>query len=276
MRADLHIHTYYSDGLLSPAEIAETARKNGVQLIAVTDHDTMIGCRAGEFYCKNIGVKFVHGAEISAYEGDVKVHTLCYSPDENNTDFKAFMAELYENSLKRTEIIINKLNAEGVKLSFEEVSLERHDKNTPVHAMHISRAGFKKGYCKSAGDFFMTYLMYGKPAFCCDFRPTPEKTVEIISAAGGVASLAHPGRIDLGASDLKNLAARMKSCGLCGIEAVYSAHTVGETAYYKELARELNLEVTGGSDIHAEEGKRILGMPAFEPEAALLHKLKIC
>ena len=139
--------------------------------------------------------------------------------------------------------------------------------------MHIAGAGAKKGYASSPFAFFTKYLAYGRPAFSSVCRPSPEETAQIITAAGGICSLAHPARIDLSAEEKIALIKRMKVCGLCGIEAVYSGHTAKETAYYKEIANTFGLMVTGGSDTHAAEGNRQIGTPYFQPENALLQKL---
>lgn len=272
----MHVHTFYSDGLLSPEEAVLKAKANGVEILSVTDHDTAKSNSAVKSLCQKHGITAVDGIEISAYAGDIKVHTLCYNADKDDADFKAFLKELYDGSFKRAEDIIFKLDKCGVSLSMEEVLKQRTVKDTPVHGMHIARAGAKKGYANSPFAFYKKYMMNGCAAYSNVARPTPEKTVEIITAAGGFSSLAHPGRIDMSAEDIKSLIKRMKGSGLCGIEAVYSTHTPYETAYYKELAGELGLAVTGGSDTHFADGNRRIGTPHFTPDNSLLQRLKIC
>lgn len=273
MKADLHIHTHYSDGKLTPADVARLALRAGVEIISVTDHDTVCGTAEAEKQCAEAGIKFVRGIEVSAYYGDVKIHTLGYGMDLENTTFKSFLKALKDGSIKRTEDIIFKLNRAGVALTFEDAAAERYSAETPLHAMHIAGAGAKKGYASSPFAFFTKYLAYGRPAFSSVCRPSPEETAQIITAAGGICSLAHPARIDLSAEEKIALIKRMKVCGLCGIEAVYSGHTAKETAYYKEIANTFGLMVTGGSDTHTAEGNRQIGTPYFQPENALLQKL---
>lgn len=275
MRADLHIHSYYSDGLLSPEEIVKSAAANGVELIAVTDHDNMLVCEQASKACAERGIKFVEGIEVSAYSGDVKIHTLGYNIDKDCTDYKTFAKELYEGSRVRAEDIVFKLNKNGVRLSMEEVLNQQTVKNIPVHTMHIAYAAANKGYASSPFTFFEQYLAWGKCAFSNLCRPTPERAVEVIAACGGFSSLAHPARIDMSAEELKKLIARMKACGLGGIEAVYSAHTALETAYYKETASSFNLFVTGGSDTHFTGGKRKIGTPVFHADKSLAEKLGV-
>lgn len=273
MRADLHIHTYYSDGGLSPEKAVQLAKRNGVELLAITDHDTTESCNQVQKHCAEAGISFVRGIEVSAYQGDIKLHTLCYGFDPDNSDLKNFLNGLYQNSVKRTEDVIYKLNKCGINISIEQAAAERFSANTPIHSMHVARAGAKKGYAPNQFEFYKLYLMKGSPAFSKLFRPTPEQTIQVISACGGFCSLAHPGRIEMDGQEKITLIKRLKDCGLCGIEGVYSAHTAKETAYYKELAKELGLLVTGGSDTHYEISNKKIGTPFFEPSLELLQRL---
>ena len=277
MRADMHLHTFYSDGRLSPERVFEKAASSGLDFICITDHDCVCPIDRLERAKGKLPVTYVPSIEVSAYWNDVKIHTLCYNPDLENSDMKAFLEELKVGSYRRTEIILSKLKGCGINLTMKEVETEKAISDTPIHAMHISRAGAKKGYAENEFKFFTDYLMWGKPAFSTESRPTPERTAEIASSAGAVVSLAHPGRIDLDRNTLKQGIVRLQSCGLMGIEAIYTTHTDIETAYFKEIAKELNLFITGGSDTHYENDKRyIIGALQFNPDITLLQALKIC
>ncbi|MDE7452970.1 MAG: PHP domain-containing protein [Clostridia bacterium] len=276
MRADLHVHTYYSDGLISPEEVAAAASAEGLNLVAVTDHDCILAYPELSAACNKKGIKAVQGIEVSAYEGLVKIHTLGYNLDVKNPQFKEFSKRLYDGALIRAEDIVNKLNKNSVFITLDEVLNYRHSPLSPVHAMHVARACAKKGYCNgSAEAFFFNYLAWGKPAFSNLCRPTPEEAVEVITACGGFSSLAHPARISMERGELLSLIKRMASCGLGGIEAVYSAHTEMETAYYKETASNLRLLVTGGSDTHYFGGSRKIGSPEFYADGELAARLGI-
>lgn len=271
-RADLHIHTYYSDGRQSPADVVNAARQNGVQLIAITDHDTMLGCAEGAMQAKNFGLRSVRGVEVSAYAGDVKFHTLGYGMDEEK--FSVFLKTLRENSIRRTEDILFKLHAAGVRLTVEDAAAERFSEDAPIHGMHIARAGVKKGYAPTPFAFFGEYLALGKVGFSCVGRPSPEDTCGAIASSGGFSVVAHPGRIGMETSDLEKLLVRLKGCGLGGIEVYYTTHTDIQTAYYKRLAEKLSLEPTGGSDTHYAGGRNVIGIPAFFAGGTLLQRLK--
>lgn len=273
MKADMHLHTVYSDGLVTAKDLIESAKEHGVELISVTDHDTMLASDGAEERARDNDLRYVRGMEVSAYAGDKKLHTLCYNPDESNPDFKAFLNELRLGAEERTEQILHSLKKCGVNIPPESVEEERFCKDAPFHVMHIARAGAKAGYAGNPFEFFQKYLAYGKAGFCLARRPSPERAVEIISDAGGIASVAHPARVEMNSCDLKKLLLRLKDCGLKGIEAEYFSHTYSEKAYYKELAKELDLFVTGGSDTHFFGGTRYVGAQDFEPDKALLQAL---
>lgn len=275
LRADLHIHTYYSDGLMPPAEVVSEASKKGLNALAVTDHDCMLACTEISELCKQKGIRAISGIEVSAYENGVKIHTLGYNLNAESADFRQFCKRLYDGSIKRTEDILYKLDKLGVRLTMDDVLKQRKSPLSPVHAMYIARAGAEKGYTNTPFSFYNEYLAFGKPAFSGLCRPTPEEAVEVINASGGFASLAHPARIELDKDELLRLIKKLKACGLCGIEGVYSTHTVNETAYYKETAKAFNLVVTGGSDTHVKGGRKEIGTPAFFIDEALADKLGI-
>ena len=272
----MHMHTHYSDGALPPEEIVKAAKKNGVDFIAVTDHDCTLGFGETASACSKEGIKTVIGIEVSAYEGDVKIHTLGYGMDVNNPEFIQFEKKLYEGSFTRTEDIVYKLNKNGVKITLEEIANRRASKMSPIHTMHVAFACAEKGYCGgNPFKFIPEYLDWGKCAYSNVCRPSPEETVRIIADCGGFSSVAHPGRIDMAKDELTALVRKLKSCGLGGIEAVYTTHTVTETAYYKEMAKAFSLIVTGGSDTHYIGGKYDIGTPEYYLDEALAKKFAI-
>lgn len=273
IRADLHIHTYYSDGTQSPADAVNAARAAGLKLMAVTDHDNMNACAEARTLALPYGITVLDGIEISAYEG-YKVHILGYNVNKDCAAYRAFFQRLYDGAEERLEEILAKLKKRGISLSREEVYAQRKSASSPVHVMHVARAGALKGLAVSPSDFYLSYLNMGKCAYSGIGRPTPERAVEVIGECGGVSSLAHPGRIALDKPERLELIDRLKSCGLNGIEAVYSGHTVSDTAYFKEIAERKNLLVTGGSDTHATTGNRRVGDPEFYPSERLLSALK--
>lgn len=271
----MHIHTYFSDGLQSPDDVAAIARNNGVELVSVTDHDTMLAYPSVISACEKRGVKIVRGIEVSAYYKGVRLHTLGYNLNPEHPVFSRFLNELKEGSLVRADDIISKLNKNGVHITMDDVLKFKKSENAPVHAMYIARAGAAKGYCTSPFAFHKNYLSRGSCAYSELCRPSPEHAVEVICACGGFAAVAHPGRIELEKQEVITLIKRLADLGLKGIEAVYSTHTQLQTAYYKEMAREYGLTVTGGSDTHFKDGSKSIGTPVFDCGKELCEKLGI-
>lgn len=274
-RADLHLHTQYSDGLYTPEELIDRAKKANLEVIALTDHDTIEGVEKVRVLGEKENIKVIAGSEISAYDGDVKIHTLGYGIDITNKDFLQFTKYLLDCSVKRTEDIVYKLNKAGYKITMEEVDKERFSKNTPMHVMHVAFACAKKGYAKNENAMFSNMLSYGKVAFSNICRPTPEEGIEGILLGGGIPVIAHPGRIDRDGAWILALIKRLIPFGLQGIECVYSGHTISQTAYYKGLAKELNLIITGGSDSHCDSYGGKVGTPVFFIDDVLAKKFKI-
>lgn len=274
MKADLHIHTVYSDGAYTPEEIARRAREAGLDLISMTDHDSMEGVDEKRALAEKYGLKFVSGWEVSAYAGTRKVHVLGYRCTAGEA-YRAFTEARKRGAIVRAQDIIHKANAYfGFDVTLEEVEKAHLKKDTPLHTIHIVNA-----YAKRLGeDGLKTYRNYfseGRPAFSILCRPAPEDAIDVIHASGGIAVLAHPGLISGEAEERNRLIDSLVEHGLDGIECFHTSHTAKETEYFKAYARERNLLETGGSDFHKDGTERILGHPAFTPSERLLAALDI-
>lgn len=271
MRADLHLHSYYSDGKYPPEELARRAFIAGVKLFSVTDHDSMSGNGEKLAAANKYALTYVPGWEISAYEEE-KVHILGYGCECNGA-YEAFLQARREGAVVRARDMWKKANAYfGLAVPFEEVEAEHAKKEAPLHGMHVVRA-FAKRLCVSEQNLFRSCFSYGKVAYSALCRPLPEEAIEIIHETGGIASLAHPGRLMMSGSEKFDLFKRLVAYGLDGIECVYTTHTLSETEEYRDYARSRGLLVTGGSDFHAEGGSATVGQPVFEADETLLAAL---
>lgn len=274
-RADLHMHTFYSDGGFSPEYVAKRSKELLQDVVAICDHDTVEGFEKFKKACDAEGICAVTGIEVSAYIGITKIHTLGLGMDIGEPKFKLFLQELKENSYLRTKEVLKNLTEVGVKIPFEKVLDECVSSAVPIHTVYIARAGAKILNIQMR-EFFKNYLSYKKAGYCQNFRPSPESAAKIISYCGGVASLAHPARIRFtDGEDINSLIKRLKPFGLSGIEGVYTTHTDIQTAYYKELAAKNNLYVTGGSDFHFEGEGEDIGNTNFIMDSSLAEKLRI-
>ena len=271
MRADLHMHSTYSDGLCSPDELCSLAQSRGLGLLSITDHDTMNGEDVKRAAAEKYGLKYVSGWEVSSYAGDKKIHVLGYGCQRNDA-YVEFMEARKRMAYLRAEDRIQKMQALGIPITMEHVTSFRADPTTPVHTMHVARA-LAMFVNAAPSEVYREYLVRGKAAYSDIGRPTPEEAIDCIHAAGGFAVIAHPGRIRSEKSEKENLIRSLVDYGVDGIEAVYTTHTEEETAWYKTLAKKYNLLITGGSDTHEEDGVRFVGNPVFFADERLLERI---
>ncbi len=277
MLADLHVHSVYSDGKYTPDELCRRAKARGLSLLSITDHDTLAGEEDKRAAAQKYGLEYVTGWEISAYLEGEKMHILGYGCALNEA-YERFMQERKTTALLRAEDSVRKLREQGIDLTVDDVLLERIAQTSPVHSMHVARALGKKLGVRE-GEAYDRYLAVGRYAHSTIGRPTPKQAIDCIHACGGVASIAHPGRIALPFSAREEMLERVIAMGADGIESVYTTHTEEETAYFNALARAHGILVTGGSDTHYEADEREgdvhrVGLPAFTPSKALLDKIR--
>ena len=273
MRADFHVHSVYSDGIYTPDEVCKRAKFAGVEVISITDHDTMNGLEEKRAAAKKYGLTYVDGWEISAYENEERIHVLGYGCERNEV-YHAFMQARIDAGYARACERVEKLNALGIPVRIEDVLACQADEGSPLHTMHVARATAKY-VGLSAGETYAKYLNTGKAADSSIGRPTPCQAIDCIRACGGVAFLAHPGRIRFSEEKKEALIASLKEYGLHGIECHYSTHTPLQTKTYLGYAKKYDLLVSGGSDTHWEEGtSRSIGSPVFYAGEELLELMK--
>ena len=259
MRADLHLHSTYSDGKNTPDTICSLAKARGLSLLSITDHDTLMGLEDKRLAAKKHGLHYLSGWEISAYEGEEKIHILGYGC-QTGEEYERFTLKRKQASFARVEESVRKCNEAGIGITVDEVLAMRLQKEAPAHTMHIARA-LQKYVGGTDGEVYENYLARGKLANSNIGRPTPKEAIDVIHALGGKAVLAHPGRIHT--LDTVLLIDDLVAKGLDGIEAFYTTHTDSETARFQEIARGHGLIVTGGSDTHVEDNTHAVGTPNF-------------
>jgi len=247
-RIDLHLHTTHSDGSFSPTEVLRLAHMAGVTALAITDHDIVSGIPEAITAGAELGIEIIPGVEISSRVGNSELHILGYCLRWQDPELNRRMADLRESRHNRNPQIIERLRALGLDVTYEEVrALAGTDS---VGRPHIARLLMDKQYVTSAKDAFDRYLSEGCPAYVARELPTPADAVSWIRAAGGVAVLAHPTWAKVSGEGLNTLLTTLKGDGLGGIEVHYSTHTKRQTTEYLDLAKRLDLLVTGGSDFH--------------------------
>ena len=247
-RIDLHLHTTHSDGSLSPAEVLRLAHKAGVTALAITDHDIVSGIPEALVVGAELGIEIISGVEISSRVGNSELHILGYCIRWQDPELIERLAALRESRHRRNPQIIEHLRSLGLEVTYEEVrTLAGTD---AIGRPHIARLLMNKHYATSAKDAFDRYLAEGRPAYVARELPVPADAIGWIRAAGGVAVLAHPNWANVSGEGLNSLLTTLKADGLSGIEVHYSTHTKRQTKDYLDLAKRLDLLVTGGSDFH--------------------------
>lgn len=247
-RIDLHLHTTHSDGSVIPAEVLALAKKAGVTALAITDHDIVDGIPEAIAVGAQLDIEIIPGVEVSSLYGDSEIHILGYFLDWKDASLGRHLATLRESRHQRNPKIISQLNDLGLEISYEEVRALAATES--VGRPHIARVLIAKGYVTSAKEAFERYLAEGRPGYVARTLPEPAEAVAWIRAAGGVPVLAHPTWLKASGDNLSKLLGQLKASGLGGIEAYYSTHTPQQTAQYLDLAKRLDLLVTGGSDFH--------------------------
>ena len=246
---DLHTHTTASDGRCTPRELVARARAAGVTVLSVTDHDTVAGLAPAADACEDAGIEFVPGIEITAVRDAADVHLLGYFIDPAAPELAAFLAAQRQKRLDRVGRIIARLEQLGMPLDGEAIlrpALEHA--GTSIGRPAIARALVSGGYVASTNDAFDAWLARGRPAFVAREGATPENVIAQIHAAGGIASMAHPGLLG---RDL--WIAALVAAGLDAIESYHTNHDEAATKRYRAVAARYGLAVSGGSDFHGDE-----------------------
>jgi predicted metal-dependent phosphoesterase TrpH len=245
---DLHTHSSASDGKLSPAELMRHALEMKIEVIALTDHDTLSGLNEAASEASRIGIEFIPGVEISAVYNPGTMHILGYFIDPDDAGLTETLSWLRGGRDDRNYLILGKLAELGCPLDMEEIAVLAGGES--VGRPHIAQAMMSHGYVSTFNEAFERYLGKGAAAYVDREKMTPERAIERISQAGGLPVLAHPQTLSLGEKELEELVGRLTSLGLAGVEAYYYSHSEPETALYISLADRFDLAVTGGSDFH--------------------------
>jgi predicted metal-dependent phosphoesterase TrpH len=242
---ELHCHTTASDGLLSPTEVVQLARRRDVELLAITDHDTIDAHDEAVAAGRDMGVRVLPGIEVSSLSTQGEVHVLGYGVQPRDDRTLESIRAMRQVRQSRARGMLAKLGALGVDIPFERVKAIAGD--AMIGRPHVARALVEAGVVTTTQQAFDRYLAEGGSAFVPHDGLTPPQAISLIHASGGLAVLAHPAlyRGDLGA-----LLTDLLIAGLDGIEAFYPLHTPAQTVKFTVWARQNGLLVTGGSDFH--------------------------
>ncbi len=242
-KVDLHAHTVFSDGLLTPARLVAEAKRRGLAAVGVTDHDTMDGVAQAREAGRRHGVEIVPGAELSCFVNGVDVHVLGYYLDPRDDRVAGFFAEMKRAREDRANRMVERLAALGIEFSMDRV--REIAGRGAVGRPHVAQAMVEAGAVENLEQAFRRYIGYEGPAYVPKFRLSPEEAIGFIRDHGGVAVVAHPGTYRRDEAVYAAIAA-----GVDGIEVWHPDHGERQSAHYAEMAQKNGLLMTGGSDCH--------------------------
>ena len=254
---DLHTHTNKSDGTLSPTELVDLATEKGISFLAVTDHDSVEGIEEAIMRAKEINDDpssvrhapiVVPGIEFSADWNGRDVHVVGLGIDHHNKEFVDSLQNFLDSREGRNRKMAENLKNIGIGISYE--GLRRMFPDSVLTRAHFAKYLYEYGYVRSTHDAFERYLGPDSPCYVPREKITPVQAVKMTLSAGGIPVLAHPLIYRFGDEKLRELITEMKAVGLKGIEAMYSTHSEEDEEYVKNLASEMGLVISGGSDFH--------------------------
>jgi len=267
MRIDLHTHSLVSDGTDTPAELVRKAHAVGLDVVALTDHDTFDGLDEAAAESERLGILLVRGMELSCSRGGDSVHVLAYGVDPANPALAAEMARVRDGRLGRLAGVLAKLAELGVPVSESEVMAQVGD-SPSVGRPHIADALIKAGHVRDRQEAFDRFLADGGPAHVHRYTIEVERGIDLVHEAGGLAVIAHPwGRGREYVLPSRVLEALARDHGLDGIEVDHQDHDSETRERLRALADGLGLLATGASDYHGV-GKldHDLGCNTTDPE----------
>ena len=255
MKIDLHCHSYYSDGVLSPSEVVLLAKKEGCDVFALTDHDTTDGLIEAQQQADKSGLSLVHGVEISAMWSNMTVHILGLGVDINNEILQMGLKQHQEFRQLRAEKMARGLGGAGVFGALEKT--QAIAKKSMITRTHFAQMLVQEGVCKDMKSVFKRFLTGKKPGGVGGKWAEYDEVISWIHAAGGKAVLAHPLRYRMTNTKVKRLLNHLSGVGLDGVEVVTGSSSSDEITLVSQWAKEFGLSASVGSDYHGWSGQRV-------------------
>ncbi|SDB10070.1 PHP domain-containing protein [Eubacterium oxidoreducens] len=245
---DLHVHSTASDGTFTPSKLIKLAKENNLQAIALTDHDSIDGLAEASNESAKQNIEFVPGIELSTDHNGKELHVVGLYIDPTNKQLNDNLITFVNERDSRNAKMCELLQKEGFDITMEK--LLAFAGTGVLTRAHFANYLVDHGYVKNIKAVFHEYL--GNDCRCFVDRTLIKTTnaIHLIKQAGGVAILAHPGLYSYGDDKMRNALTEFKAAGLDGLEAIYSTYTPADERYFKGLAKEYDLLISGGSDFH--------------------------
>lgn len=251
--ADLHLHSNCSDGLLSPSRLIAKAHEVGLAAVSLVDHDAFSGVEEAVKAGRKHGVEVIPGVELSSQTRGRDIHILGYYFDMRNRRLMDYLQLFRDERRRRAERIVQKLDEMGVHIEIADV--EAKARGCSVGRPHIAEVLMDRGFVETFQEAFHRFIGYGAEAYVDKYKISPQEAVGLISDAGGLSFLAHPGPM------ISNeIITDLIKAGLDGIEVVHPNLNAKRTQTLQDLVRDNGLLMSGGSDCHGgRDGKFLIG-----------------
>ena len=263
---DFHCHSEISDGLHSPREVVGFAAKNGVDVLALTDHDNLGGLAQAREAAHEHDIRFIDGVEVSVTWTSKTLHIVGVNIDPSDSALRAGLETIRSGRMQRAAKMAESLARAGIG-GVLQGALGYAKNPDMIGRTHFARCLVEHGHVKDVKTVFKKYLVPGKPGYVPHEWASLADAVRWIVGSGGIAVLAHPGRYDIGPNAMKRLLGEFKTLGGLGVEVVTSNHSAEHIERFSRLAIEFELLASRGSDFHGDENGRVqLGrIPALPP-----------
>jgi len=253
---DLHCHSTASDGLLAPAELVRRAAANGVEILALTDHDELAGLAEARVEAAALGLRFIDGVEVSVTWGGITIHVVGLNIDPASEQLQQGLHAIRQGRTERAKKMAQDLARVGIPGSLEGAYAYVENPNL-IGRTHFARFLAEKGYVGDVKSAFQHYLVDGKPGYVPHQWATLADALAYIKAGDGIAVLAHPGRYKLTRSEMRKFLGEFRDGGGGGIEVLTSSHTPEQALEYAILAKEFGFLASRGSDFHGPGESRV-------------------
>ncbi len=269
-RIDLHMHTNSSDGAYSAVELLHLAKEMNLNVISITDHDNVNAISEAIELGNQLDIEVIPGLELSTDIEDKEVHLLGYFIDIENEELQKYLSFFREERLYRAKRMIKKLNSLNIDINIDDVLSEAN--NSAIGRPHIASALLRHGFVNDYYDAFHRYLRDNGPAYERKIHISPQSALKLISDAGGLSFIAHPGHLK--ESVLMNLI----NAGVDGIEVIHPSHNDFQVKFYRGIVNQYCLLESGGSDFHGGNkgdydnlGKYLLNEARLDAMKKMLH-----
>ena len=249
LNCDLHCHSTASDGLLPAADVVHRAAKNGVDRLALTDHDDLCGLSAARLAADEVGIAFTNGVEVSIEWEGLQIHILGLAFEADDAALNAGLATIRSGRVERAQRMSVDLEKIGIRGSFEG-AMRFAENPSLISRAHFARYLVESGICKDMRSVFESYLIPGRPGYVDHRWATLSDSVGWILGAGGIAAVAHPGRYKLNNREMRRFLSEFKDLGGQAIEVMSGSHSQENVGTFGRLANEYGFLASRGSDFH--------------------------